>query len=993
MGFPTLHHALRRADVRIRLAGCASMASLAVASPALAQNADRPIAQAPSKEDADIIVTGSRLGRSGFSSPSPVTVLDAGQLQQRSQMSILDALNQIPSFRATVTPATASNFYVAIGSRSVDLRALGPQRTLVLVDGRRFIGSTAQGTVDLNLIPSTLLSRTEVVTGGASAQYGSDAVAGVVNLIIDDTFEGVRGQAQFGRTNAGDNSSWLLSAAGGMRFGQERGHFVIGVEYEKANGSKGDTYSRGWGEQEYNVLPNPLYCNGPSPGACAGVAVGTRVSLNGLPANMLVSDMHTSTSNQTGVFKTPGPLFNMTFNEAGTALRPFNQGNLAGPIFMQGGEGHLENGFLKWPLLAVPLERVSTFARASFEISPSLKPFVELNYGLTEGRNVGTQTRDIAIPGASNGIRITQDNPFLSAGVRATIAATGVIGTDGRRAVYLGRVGDDFGPTAGYSRNELVRVAAGFSGEIAEGWDFDAYYQYGSNRYRQTVTNNRITARFNNAVDAVAGPGGPVCYINADAASANDDPNCIPINVFGENQWSAQAKAYAFGTSEQSTHYRQDTFAANIRGDLFDLPGGTVSVAAGLEHRLDKATGTADPISQSQGFSVGNASAVNGRIAVTEGYLEAVAPLLRDLPMIHSLELNGAVRRTDYSTSGAVTTWKLGGVWEPVNSLRLRVTRSRDIRAPNFEELYVTGATFVIVRDPFRAGQQAFVFARSTAASNLRPERADTLTAGIVFAPRAGALSGLSADYYDIRLKDAIARPTGQIALDRCFGGLSIYCPLIERVVPGDTSSAISSIALPSLNVAEMRASGIDFEADYRMSLDWIGAPSGMLNLRVLGSYIEHLITNDGVVSVDRAGQNGYPIGLTAAIGARVPQAPHWTMDATATLSFPRVSLTANMRLVGAGRYDNTLIGPDEPGYDVTLPNSINDNHVEAVTYFNIAANYSIFERDDRKVQIYGAIDNLFDRDPPVAPQAIQTNPYLYDVLGRTYRVGLRFSY
>jgi len=986
-----------------RVAGlCVSLLAITTALPGMAQTPDdkgEAAGGSDSRQDSavqEIIVTGTRLARSGFSSPSPVTVLGIEQLQQRGQVSVLDSLNQIPSFRATVTPATASNFYIAIGSRSVDLRAIGPQRTLVLVDGRRFIGSTAQGTVDLNLIPSSLLARTEVVTGGASAQYGSDAVAGVVNLILDDDLEGMRGQVQYGKTNAGDNATWLLSGAGGMRFAGGRGHIMIGVEYEKADGSKGDTYSRDWGRQEYNVLPNPLYCNGPSPGACAGVAPGTRVSLNGLPANVLVSDMHTSTSNQTGVIKTPGPLFNMTFDDAGTSLRPFDQGDLAGPLFMQGGEGHLANGFLEWPLLAVPVERISTFSRASFEVADAFKPFLEFNYGRTVGRNVGTQTRDIAIPGANNGIRITQDNPFLSDDLRAVIAASGVLGADGRRAVYLGRIGDDFGPTLGYSRNELVRTAVGASGRLSDRWSYDAYYQYGSNRYLQIVSNNRITSRFNNAVDAVEGPGGsPVCRINADASTANDDPDCVALNIFGQYQWSAEAKNYAFGTSTQRTRYQQHVWAANLRGDLFDLPGGTVSIATGLEHRIDKATGTADPISANQGFSVGNASAVNGRIAVTEAYLETVLPLLRDVPLIHSLELNGAVRRTHYSTSGNVTTWKIGGVWEPIDAIRLRITRSRDIRAPNFEELYVTGATFVIVRDPFRNGEQAFVFARSTAASDLKPESADTLTAGIVIAPPGGPLAGLrfSADYYDIRVKGAITRPTGQIALDRCYAGLALYCPLIQRVVPGDTSSAISSIDLPSLNVAELRASGIDFEMDYRIPLDWAGASGSALNLRVLASYIQHLITDDGVTSIDRAGQNGYPIGLTAAIGARVPQSPHWTMDATATLQMPRTTVTANVRLIGAGRYDNTLIGPDEPGYDVTLPNSISDNHVEAVAYLNLAATYDLFERGNGKIQIYGAIDNVFDRDPPVAPQAIQTNPYLYDVLGRTYRIGMRFNF
>src|SRR5688572_4999008 len=358
----------------------------------------------------EVTVTGSRIQRAdGFSAPTPVTVVGADRLEQRGIPNIGDALNEIPSFRASTNPATVQNTGGNIGARVLDLRGLGASRTLVLVDGRRFVASTSQGTIDTNLIPSALIERVDIVTGGASAAYGSDAVAGVVNFNLASKLEGFRANTSYGSSFQGDDENVNASLAGGLSFAGERGHVVWAGEFSNEHGM-GDCYTRDWCGQEWLNLGNTPPGNG------------------GRPANNITDDVHTATVSQDGVINSSNaafPLRGTTFNPDGTT-RPFQYGELYGtnlaPLFMKGGEGHGENVFIQGYLLKVPVKRYIAYTKTTYDFTDSMQGGLDVSFGQVEGQSYGTQYRDNAgNDGPQSFGPIRSGNPFIPASVQQTM--------------------------------------------------------------------------------------------------------------------------------------------------------------------------------------------------------------------------------------------------------------------------------------------------------------------------------------------------------------------------------------------------------------------------------------------------------------------------------------------------------------------------------------------------------------------------------------------
>jgi len=531
---------------------------------------------------------------------------------------------------------------------------------------------------------------------------------------------------------------------------------------------------------------------------------------------------------------------------------------------------------------------------------------------------------------------------------------------------------------------------AGLNGELANGWNWDVYYQYGKTDYSQRQYNTRINDNFARAVDAVAGPGGTVvCRVNADANPANDDPACSPLNLFGQNNFSQAGKDYSFGTALQDTEISQHVVAASLSGDLVDLWAGPLAFATGAEYRKDRAFGTADPISIAQRFYTGPGAAIDGELDVKEGFLELGAPLLRDVPFARSLDINGAVRLTDYSSSGSVVTWKVGLTWEPADPVRLRATRSRDIRAPNIFELFGPQQTsYQTVLDP--ANARSTVLASTLLGGNpdLSPEIADTLTVGVVLSPDFWGLEGLrlSVDYYDIKLKDAITTLGSQAIVDLCFQGRTDLCPLVQR----DPSGAIAAVIDTNQNLNQINTRGIDFELAYRLLLDGVSENlPGALSARLLATRALKLETLDSSgQAIDRVGQLAPP--QSPATGG----VPKWQGTFSLTYEGDPLTLSSQIRYISSGLRDNSLIGPGQQGYDPSLPNSVNINKVPAFAYVDLNAQYAILDDGAHMVELFAAVTNLLDTDPPnYLPFFMPTNPVLYDVLGRRYRVGVRFEF
>lgn len=415
----------------------------------------------------------------------------------------------------------------------------------------------------------------------------------------------------------------------------------------------------------------------------------------------------------------------------------------------------------------------------------------------------------------------------------------------------------------------------------------------------------------------------------------------------------------------------EDVADASITGEPFDIWAGPVSIAFGGEYRKEGIAGTADPVSLVNGFFTGNYKPTVGSYNVKEGFFETVVPLAKDLTAVRELEFNGAVRYTDYSLSGNVTTWKLGLTYKPIDALRFRAVRSRDIRAPNVGELFTAGQTQrQDVIDTTQPGQPSVSITRVISGNTkLTPEVAATTSFGVVYQPAWLPQFSGSVDYYSIDISGAIATLANQDIVNRCARGETAVCNLIVR---NSTGTITQLLAIP-INVAEQRTEGLDLETGWRQSLSQFGT----LNFRALVSHVHNLTLINGGIRTEEAGQmTGVDLST-----------PKWRWLGSIGYDLDAISLTATARGFSAGVYDNTWVSGI----------NIDNNHIPGATYFDLAGSYRVEFGDDGQLETYFKVENLLDRDPAVVAgsniSALQTNPALYDVIGRNYRIGVRLKY
>jgi outer membrane receptor protein involved in Fe transport len=959
--------------------------SLAIAGPAQAQDTGGSAEASAQDSDDMIVVTGSRI-RSSFDQPTPVAMLGAEQLDQRGITNLGDALNELPSFSATQSPATAGlnpGPGLNVGGRILDLRGLGAVRTLTLVDGKRFVPSTTQATVDTNMIPSILLQRAEVVTGGASAVYGSDAVSGVVNLIIDRDFTGYKFNGQLGISNQNDNFTRQIGAAGGWDIGS-KAHLVVGGEWEKAEGIDA-CRERDWCVDGLTIVGrNPL-----APGQQPTIPASNIVPNGAVWSTDFQGITLPPSSAYTGVdLPVLRPIDGITFNDDGTPRR-YVFGSYANRIWMIGGETGTpseENVYFDFPIVS-PTERYSAMGLLTLDATEDLSLELGVTFGGSDGRHRSTAYRSI-------GITIQDDNPFIPRSSDPTLDIPTILANSGATSFTLGKGFDDVGPVQIKAKNRVFRMVAGAEYDLGSGWTADLYYQYGRNKFRSDLFNNTITANIVKALDATSVGGQPVCRVNADANTTNDDPACVPLNPFGYANGPNFAAAAAYVTADgfQTSITNQHVVAANVTGSLIDLPAGPVGVAFGGEFRRDSLAGDTDAISQSGGFfNAGNGSIISGKIEVVEGYGEIDIPLLEGTTFAEELGVSAAIRRTHYKRSSDfadsstvnATTWKLGAVWAPVEVLRFRVTRSRDIRAPNIPELFGPQTIRTgILTDVGNGGVQVIVPIVSGSNDSLRPEKADTFTAGVVIQPEEGFLSRFraSVDYYDIDIADAIGVLGQQNIVQRCEDGDSLSCSLITR----DSSNNVIQIVDTVQNVNRLIAKGIDFQLNYSQPLGGDNA----LSLVLLANHVKDLITVDSVGSTDRAGQTGLR-------GGTPPGAPDWLFDANVRLDIgERFSFNTHVRWINSGFFFPSFIEPGEQGYSLSNPASVNTNSVPSRTYVDLLATYRLRTDFADEVEFYAGVDNVFNQDPPNFPGANGAgNNVLFNPVGRMFKGGIRATF
>ncbi|MDA5194998.1 TonB-dependent receptor [Govanella unica] len=878
--------------------------------------------------EVEIVVTGSRVARNGFEAPTPMTVLTAEEMSLSASPNVADALNKLPILRPSLTASSTTSNSNYSGGNYLDLRGLGANRTLVLVDGKRFVSSIVEGPTDINVIPQALIAGVDVVTGGASAAYGSDAVGGVVNLRLDHNLEGVRATLQGGITDHNDHRNYLASLAVGQGFSGGRGKLLLSVEAAQNSGVF-SLSRRDWGRDQRGAIANPAY-----------------TATNDEPRNLLVNNALRSNTSYGGVINS-GPLKGIQFAPDGSAI-PFQYGDLVTSRTMMGGDGAYADIN---SIIETPTKRRSGYGRLSYELSDSLSAYAEGSWAQADTTTLSTTREDTSI-------RVTPDNPFLPQSVRTAMAQQGL------GSVTVGRYNRDYGTGTYYLRNKTVRGVLGLEGEIG-GWNWDAYYTHGDTKNSRAGRNIRNNEHYAFAVDATTDPltGAAVCR-NVGARAAG----CIPLNIFGDGAPSPQSIGYVTGdTSWRVGHLTQDAAALSVRGKPLSLWAGPLSVAGGIEYRRDSAVVTMDELTANGIFATGTSVPWAGHVNVKEAFAEVLVPLAENVSWAQSLNLDLAGRLTDYSTSGTVNTWKVGGNWNVNDVLRFRTTLSRDIRAPSLSELYsgtVQGRQDVL--DPvLNRTYQVLISTKGNA--GLKPEIANTFTAGVVFSNLLIPGFRASIDYYDIKVKDAIAAITFRSIVDRCYRDQPALCSLITR----GANTEITDVQASPQNLQSLKARGIDFEASYTAHIG-----EGSLSLRTIVSYLNHISYNDGLVETVLDGSLLTPL----AIG--VNGQPKWRAMGSATYELNRATFHMSTRYIGAANISNLYTGKD-----------LDKLRVSPVAYVDLSASYALIDGDKTTAELFVAVQNAFDTAPPATDGARGTEPAVYDLIGRTYTAGLRLKF
>lgn len=919
----------------------------------------------------EVVVTGSRLGRTSFNSPTPVSVIGQERAQNLAINNVGEALNQIPSFRPIVGPATNSFRSSAnIAGRSLDLRGLGAIRTLTLIDGRRHVSSSDDGTFDLNSVPSILIQRSEVVTGGASAAYGAGAVSGVVNLITDTQLEGIKAEASYGVSEHGDARNTYFAAAAGKSFADGRGHMVIGSEYSKEGAVP--ELSRDWSRRYHDFIPNPFFSTNPA-------------LSNGLPANVAADDVKTSLT-PAGSITIVHPLQGMQFDGNGN-LVPFQFGDLynrAKPSsLMIGGDPSITGYYGAVGPFVVGTKHGSVLSHVNYDLTDAITFSAELGYAEVRGGPTGANPRS----DPNGALRIQRDNAYLTPATAAMM--------DAAHTTFLpvSRINFELGPNVYSSRNETWHAFAGLDGKLRGDWKWDAYYQFGRTTGRQSNANSRLEQRFKDAIDAVRAPAGIpgiaagtiICRTTIKAPTNG----CIPANIMGPGKISPEAAAWVNTVAYSTRKFTDQNVAANIRGSLFEGWAGPISAAAGVEYRSSASEGDNDPNSKAGLFSqVAWTYLPPTTQKVTEGYVEVSLPVLHDSPLGKSLDVDGAVRRTHYSLSGNATTWKIGAVYRPDDQYMLRITRSRDIRAPSPLELNPNKSTTTLsLADP-KYGVQYLMPTFSGGNPNLELETADTFTAGAVLQPDWFQNFKLSVDYYDISVDGAIDIPAANLAISICRSGTNPAICTLGADANGNPDRILALFATYQ-NINKLHTRGYEFVANYSLDLAEVAKwMSGDLSVSLNGSYVETLSTLlPNGTKKELSNFTGNSGGVTNILGV-----PRWRADAVITYSQPAYSLTAHIAHIPKALQNPDWIGAEQEGYSPYLPNSVTYNHVSARTYLDLSGRVSLSGPESKRLEVFGGVNNVFDTDPPPELR-LNGNGLYFSPVGRSYKIGIRTQF
>ena len=977
----------------------------------------------------EITVTGSRVRMtSGMQTPVPVTAITNSELSDfEPEATLAEQLDDLPQFMQTTSAQRGGVITGTSGASSLNMRGLGGNRTLVLFNGSRVVPNDRSSTVNVDVFPTALMKNIEVVTGGASAAYGADALAGVVNFILDRDYVGLKTNFSTGITEYGDGQNWNGSIAGGMKVG-EKLHLVGSIEGRRIHQIDRDTVwdgdmetYKGWG-----YVTNPAW---------------TPTSPVGVPRQLTLPYVHTAVSSPMGLITVAGSSLNRyTFTDDGKGVRPYQNGTVTsisgtgstnsmsgGPEAALAGRTAFGNG----APFGNEVKQESIFFGAKYDLTDNIVLHTDVIAGNTEG-NSNNQAGNPHLGTTTWNMTIFRENPYLPASVVSAMTA------ENRSSIVVSKMGSINGVTdidtneSFHNRYQMWSANAGFDWDLNGNWQLKGSWQSGETDRTSIIYNEVRLDRLFLALDAVKDSTGKiVCNVqtkNPTPAQLAADPSvagktfagqqplpitrkspvgmdgsiekCVPLNPFGYGQNSQAAIDYISDDRIALTHVESDFAELTLDGEIYKGFGaGAVSLATGFTYRKSSfwqnfETNSGDPLdgppqnaptlgirgiplgysgASTSMFMFGGIPNINGEFNVKEVFAELNVPLWKSGSGNQALDFNIAGRRSDYSRSGNINSWKYGLSAQLYSDMRVRGTVSRDVREPSFNELFGQQGTGGTVNDPQRNNANTQITLFSGGNPNLKPEIADTYTAGVVYQPSfAEWAKGLqvSVDWYAIQVAGFVGQLGAQRIANECNSGAKELCSLIDR----DSTGQITRILDGFLNINAAKVSGVDTEIQYRYEPDFFSGKEESITVRALMGYMrENSQTNLGAAKLEQAGG---------------PGRPKWTTMLATTYNLGNFGATATANFYDSVRVNNLWV----EGVDV------DDNITAATATMNLAFFYRGDTASGAKWRAAFNITNLFDREPPIVPSfstrfGSQTISNEYDVYGRRYQLSMNYEF
>ena len=913
------------------------------------------IAQDAATESADvekIQVTGSRISRQGAIAPSPVTAISGESLLNSGAMNIGEVLNELPSLANTFSLGNSGQFIGTAGLNILDLRGMGTDRTLVLVDGKRHVSSSAgTAAVDTNTIPTTWIEHVEIVTGGASAVYGADAVTGVVNFILKKNIEGfdISATQGFAQENGYKNDKYQASY--GFNFDNDRGNIAFAAEYSS--------------QESLDALDNPwtatAYRNMSFESIMGYEREEDQLNSTAFPDNFYTPNAGYYVLNNAGVFGGGTKTFN-----ADGSIKDIYIGDQVDGVFCANCDLFNLRQFTQ---LQPEFDRTNLNVKGNYELNDDTTVYAQAKYARTRAISMAQP----AFFFYSDETTITRNNAFLDDSVAEYMDANGL------ESIELNRMMTDLGRRTEADERETYRYVLGVEGYINDEWNYEAFVNYGKTELERENRNNLILQNFYNAIDAIEDDNG-----NIVCASGSED-GCVPLNIMGYGQHSQDAIDYVNTTSVGTSKIEQYNAGATIANSgIYELPAGYVGFAAGVEYRKEKSE--IEEPDNAAGTFFNALGEDKGEYDVSEVFTEVTVPLLEGLPGVDMLTFDTAARIANYSSIGNAKSWKLGLDWQVFEDLRVRATKSSALRAPNISELYGEASqTFFSVNDPCRTDELEDLanadqrIANCTALGvpadfnsdydsatlegvnggniDLQAEQSISKTLGLVYTPAWFEGFTATVDYWEIELTDAITNIDGQTILDRCVdsetGINNPYCGLIDR---DSETGEITQIRSYELNIAGQEAKGVDFELGYDFD-----ALEGAFRTSLIATYLKDRKEFPFQDNPELFYQNAGTAGES-----------DW--QGVFTVNYSRGDWEASWKtryIERASLYDNQELARN--------PNPSNRMELASYAVTDVTAGYNF----KNGVSLTVGIDNLFNRALPTGTTGTGEIDGAYDNIGR----------